>query len=100
MSHITGRAFQIDKVRLFLVQPLSEDEYNGKGFYYLASYKLKGTPGSPKTVTVDDPTRSEVVIFNLQTFSQYEVSVQSANAAGISASPAATFTGYSGEGSK
>jgi hypothetical protein len=83
-----------------MFQPLKEDEFNGRGFYYLASYKLKGTPGSPVTIVVDNSTRSEVVIHNLQTYSLYEVSVQSANSAGKSSSPVTTVTGYSGEGSK
>jgi len=85
---------------LFLLQPLAEDEFNGRDFYYLAKYKLKDTMGDPQTAIIDDLTRSEVVIHNLQTFSQYEISVQSANAIGLVRSPANTVIGYSGEGSE
>lgn len=79
---------------------MSEDEYNGNGFYYLIKYKLADTPGEPQTTTVDDPTRSELTIHDLQTFSKYEISVQSANQIGISTSPVDNVHGYSGEGSE
>lgn len=82
------------------LQPVAENDYSGEGFYYVVRYRLKGTSGDPRTTVVDDPTRSEIVIHNLQTFSQYEISVQSANSVGISTASLEQFVGYSGEGSE
>jgi len=82
------------------VQPLEEKELNGPGFIYLVKYKLLNSPGQPQTVTIDDPTRSEVIIHDRETFRQYEISVQSANEIGRSTESVVPRIGYSGEGSK
>jgi len=73
---------------------------NGRGFNYLVKYKLLSSPGRPQTITIDDPTRSEVVIHDRETFRQYEISVQSANEMGLSTARVIPRIGYSGEGSK
>ena len=83
-----------------IVQPLAENELNAPGFNYLVKYKLLNSDGRPQTITIDDPTRSEVVIHDRETFRQYEISVQSANEKGLSTDSVVPRIGYSGEGSK
>jgi len=82
------------------MQPLSEKELNGRGFYYLVKYKLLESPGPPQTITIDDSQRSEVVIHDREMFREYEISVRSANEIGLSTQPVTPRIGYSGEGSK
>ena len=82
------------------MQPLSEKELNGRGFYYLVKYKLLRSPGPPQSITVDDPSQSEVVVHDRETFRRYEISVQSANEIGPSTQQVTPKIGYSGEGSK
>jgi len=77
-----------------------ENELNGPGFTYVVKYKLLNSAGRPQTVTVDDPTRSELIVIDRETFRQYEISVQSANEIGLSGERAVPRIGYSGEGSK
>ena len=81
-------------------QPLPEDEYNGEGFHYLVSYKRHNSSEPVRTEKIVDPKLRSLPIHNQPSFTQYEISVQSANKMGhVPLKKGEKKLTYSGEGS-
>lgn len=75
---------------------------NGEGFHYIVGYRLLDEKVDHPQVNVTcDPSQTELVIHDQESFRRYEIYVQSANNIGVAPlSSSSKRIGYSGEGSE
>ena len=57
-------------------------EHNGEAFHYLVSYRRRGRRASEVVRRVADWRQSQLIVSDVQTYSEYEVTVQAANRVG------------------
>ena len=78
---------------------MPREEHNAEGFHYRVGYRPLSERGPISTSIVTDPTSSELIVYDVPIFEQYEIFVQSVN--GVGEAPilgGERKRGYSGEG--
>jgi len=99
-----GCSFNQTKCAFCDEQPVPRPEHNGEGFHYVVGYRLYqplGERGPMSTSQVWDPTRSELIVYDVPIFQEYEIFVQSVNRQGKAPILGGERKiGYSGEGRK
>ena len=87
-------------VRSCIKQPVPRRYHCGEGFHYRVGYRpLTGDDRPMSVITVNDPNISQLVVYDVPYFQQYEIFVQSANHMGVAQlRDSDRKIGYSGEG--
>jgi len=99
-----GCDFNQTKCALCDEQPVPRREHNGEGFHYVVGYRLYrplAESGPISTSQVWDPNSSELIVYDVPIFQEYEIFVQSVNRQGEAPILGGERKiGYSGEGRK
>jgi hypothetical protein len=75
--------------------------HNGSDFHYVVKYRRYADPFNTEVITKEFDWRvGKMVIRNQPTYTQYQISVKTANEKGISRGGDKWIDGYSGEDSK